>query len=282
MPELPEVETIARQLNRALKNKVVKNVNVLRERCFQGDAEKVCGWTISGVTRKSKVIEIKFGGHDEMLIIHLKMTGQLIFVDGLERIVGGHPTADWVKELPSKHTRVVVNFDDGSKLFFNDMRMFGWIRLVSVEEYEEKTKKQAPDVTDDSFTLNYFADTIKKTSRPIKIAIMDQEKIGGVGNIYANDALYLARVLPGRKSNLLSSDEIRRLYDAIKKVIDLGIQYGGASAANYVDTKGLGGTYQEYFLTYKQDGKPCKVCGKLIKKVKLGGRGTYYCEGCQK
>ena len=282
MPELPEVETIARQLDKALTNRTVKKIEVIRERCFYGDAQSIVGWKVSEVSRKSKVIEIMFAGNEEMIIVHLKMTGQLIFVDGEEWIVGGHPTADWTKELPSKHTRVIVNFSDGAKLFFNDMRMFGWMKLVSVEKYEKEIKKQVPDVIDKHFTEDYFAKVLEKSGRAIKQVLMDQEKIGGVGNIYANDALYLSGIMPDKKANSLTDKEIKKLYDAVREVISLGIKYGGASAANYVDTKGLGGTYQDHFLTYKKDGEVCKRCGGIIKKMKLGGRGTFYCPGCQR
>lgn len=282
MPELPEVETIARQLDKALSKRVIKNVEVLRDRCFHGDASNLVGWEVSKVSRKSKVVEIMFLGREDMIIVHLKMTGQLIFVDGKDRIVGGHPTADWTKELPSKHTRVIINFSDGSVLFFNDMRMFGWMKLMSIEKYEKEIKKQAPDVIEDHFTVEYLTTILKKTTRAVKLLLMDQEKIGGVGNIYANDALYLAGIMPDRKANSLSAKESEKLFDAVREVINLGIKYGGASAANYVDTKGLGGTYQDHFLTYKKDGEVCKRCGGIIKKMKLGGRGTFYCPGCQK
>lgn len=282
MPELPEVETISRQLNDALRGKRVKKVVVLKERSFHGDASSIAGWKVDKVGRKAKVLEILFAGKEEMIVVHLKMTGQLILVNGEERIVGGHPTADWVKKLPSNHTRVILVFDDESKLFFNDMRMFGWMKLLSKEKYQNEIKKQAPDVIDDDFTKEYFSQLVNKTGRAIKIVLMDQEKIGGVGNIYANDALYMAGIMPNRKANSLSDKEIDKLYEDVRKVINLGIKYGGASAANYVDTKGLGGTYQEHFLTYKQDGKPCKKCGEKIRKMTLGGRGTFYCPVCQK
>jgi formamidopyrimidine-DNA glycosylase len=210
------------------------------------------------------------------------MTGQLVFVDGNKRVVGGHPTADWVKDLPSKHTRVVVDFNDGSKLFFNDMRVFGWMKIIDKKKYEETVKKSAPDVTEKEFTLEYLTKLLEKSTKAIKLILMDQEKIGGVGNIYANDALYLAKVMPDRRAKSLDQEEISKLYDAVREVINRGIKYGGASAANYVDTKGLGGTYQDHFLVYKKDGQICKECGRKIQKMRLGGRGTFYCPRCQK
>lgn len=282
MPELPEVETIRRQLNEVLVGKKIKKVEVLREKSFGGDPKKLVGWEVSQVDRKSKLIEIYFKNREEILIVHLKMTGQLVFVDGEERVVGGHPTADWVSNLPSKHTRVVLNFVGGSKLFFNDLRVFGWMRMVNKEKYEKEMRKTSPDVTEKEFSLEYLTEVLKKSKRAVKLVLMDQEKIGGLGNIYANDALYLAKIMPNRKADSLSSLEIKNLLMAIREVINRGIKYGGASAANYVDTKGMGGTYQDHFLVYKRDGQPCGRCKGVIQKMKIGGRGTFYCPRCQK
>jgi formamidopyrimidine-DNA glycosylase len=316
MPELPEVETIRRQLSEVLVGKKILRIEVLREKSFGGNPKILGGWEIEKVGRKSKVIEMYFKGKARILIVHLKMTGQLVFVPedertqriptspsrrqgyaGLrgagknsrtqdekiyKRIVGGHPTADWVKDLPSKHTRVVVQFTDGSKLFFNDMRVFGWMRIITKTQRIKNSRTQAPDVVDRKFTLDYFGNTLKKSKKAVKLVLMDQEKIGGVGNIYANDALYLAKVMPNREANSLSIAETKKLWTAVKEVINKGIKYGGASAANYVDTKGMGGTYQDYFLVYKRDGQVCKKCGSKIVKMKIGGRGTFYCPKCQK
>jgi len=282
MPELPEVETIRRQLNEVLIGKKIQHVEVLREKSFGGEPGKLIGWEIERVERKSKLIEIYFKGKKEVMIVHLKMTGQLVFVDGMKRVVGGHPTADWVSELPSKHTRVVVDFTDGSKLFFNDMRVFGWMRMVDKGKYEREMRKTSPDVTEKEFSLEYLTKVLKKSGKAIKLVLMDQNMIGGVGNIYANDALYLAKVRPDRKANSLSDVEIKSLLSSVREVINKGIKYGGASAANYVDTKGLGGTYQDHFLVYKKDGQRCKKCGEKIVKIKFSGRGTFYCPKCQK
>jgi len=282
MPELPEVETIRRQLNEVLVGKKIKSVEVLREKSFGGDSNKLVGWEVERVGRKSKLIEIYFNNKEEMMIIHLKMTGQLVFVDGRKRVFGGHPTADWVSDLPSKHTRVILNFADGSKLFFNDMRVFGWMRMVNKENYEKEMRKTSPDVTEREFSLEYLTEVLKKSKKAVKLVLMDQEKIGGLGNIYANDALYLAKVMPNRKADSLSPLEIKKLLVSIREVINRGIKYGGASAANYVDIKGMGGTYQDHFLVYKRDGQLCSRCKGIIQKMKVGGRGTFYCPKCQK
>ncbi len=282
MPELPEVETISRQLNESISGRTVSQVEVLRQRSFWGDEKKIIDWKVESVSRKSKLIEIRFSNQTEMIIVHLKMTGQLIFVDGTKRVVGGHPTPDWVNELPSKHTRVIWKFKDGARLYFNDMRVFGWMKIVSKEKYENEIRKQSPDIIDRGFTDEYLFDILKKTKKTIKFVLLDQEKMGGLGNIYVNDALFLAGIRPDRKADSLSWEEGRRLHKAAVKVIRDGIKYGGASASNYVQVTGLGGTYQDHFLVYKKDGQKCTKCGETIKKIKLGGRGSFYCPNCQR
>ncbi len=287
MPELPEVETIARQLNNFLVGRVICAVKVYRDKNFVGDKEILVGGKIKRIGRVAKMVEIELENADFIVQVHLKMTGQLIYIERTQsegkRIVGGHPSADWVNSLPSKHTRIEIVFDDNSALFFNDMRAFGWMRVVSLQLADNSLQiKKVPDVVDEEFSLDYFEKVLIKNKRPIKIVLLDQQLMGGIGNIYANDALNMAKILPTRKACELTKEEAKKLYEAVRFVINLGIECGGASAANYVDTKGLGGTYQNFFLTYKRDGQPCKNCGGKIVKVKLGGRGTFYCPNCQK
>lgn len=282
MPELPEVETIVRELDKVLPGKKIVKVEVFRQKSFVGDEKELVGKVIDDVERKSKMTVISFRDFAKKLVIHLKMTGQLIYLSGNRRVVGGHPTPDWVAELPSKSTRVIINFSDGGKLFFNDLRVFGWLKLMAKSDYEALIEKLPPDVTEKKFSLDYFRKSLEKSGRSVKLVLMDQEKFGGVGNIYANDALYLARIDPRRKARDITFEEASKLYRAVKKVIGLGIRYGGASVDKYVDAAGLGGEYQEHFLVYRREGQKCRRDGRVIKKLRLGGRGTYYCPGCQK
>ncbi len=289
MPELPEVETIIRQLDTKLVGKKIAKVEVLKTKSFSGDSESLVGLEIREVTRASKMIIFRFKGTDTVMLGHLKMTGQLVWrpqkweeKDLKGEIVGGHPTADWINTLPSKHTRVVLKFSDESQLFFNDLRIFGWLKLTTQEEVQKQISKLPPDVTDKRFTLGFFERVLNRSRRPVKIVILDQSLMGGVGNIYANDALFDAQVDPRRPATSLTKSEAQKLYKSIKKVINLGIKYKGASAANFVQTTGLGGKYQEHFLVYKKEGGKCPHCLGEIKKIKVGGRGTYYCPHCQK
>ncbi len=280
MPELPEVETIRRQLGEVLVGKEIEAIEVLRSKSFEGNTKELVGKVIKGVSRKAKIMVVSFGEWEKCLMIHLKMTGQLIFWGKSRKIVGGHPTLDWVNELPSSHTRVVITFAGGDKLYFNDMRVFGWIRLVTNKFAQTVFENLPPDVTDAKFSERYLREKLKST-KAVKLIIMDQEKIGGIGNIYANDALFLAGIRPNRPGKSLTKVETGKLYKAVRRVINLGIKLGGASASNYFDINGMGGSYQDHFLVYKRDGEKCEECGNMIKKMRLGGRGTFYCEVCQ-
>lgn len=288
MPELPEVETITRQLDEKLRGKRVVDVEVLREKSFRGNDDLLKGKKIGGVRRRAKLLIIEFKNWDRLVLVHLKMTGQLVWRSGdwkkgewKKELAGGHPTDDWINELPSSHTRVIWSFEDGSKLFFNDMRVFGWMKIEKVEKWEEEESQMPPDVVDDDFTLEYFKDFLSSTRRMVKTAIMDQKKMGGVGNIYASDALWKAKVHPKKRASKLSSDEAKRLHDALIEVVNKGIKMGGATYSDFKDTQGLGGSYQDHFLVYDRDGEKCKRCKGKIEKIKVGGRGTYFCPVCQ-
>ncbi|MEK7504233.1 MAG: DNA-formamidopyrimidine glycosylase family protein [Patescibacteria group bacterium] len=257
MPELPEIETVKLQLQKVLIGQV----------CLKSDFKEIVGKKVISLDRKGKALLINFG-KDLDLGFHFKMTGQLIYDDGKKRIAGGHPSEDMRAKLPNKHTRAVFEFEKGT-LFFNDMRRFGWIKI---------NPKFVSTLGEDALTIT----TLKKSSKPIKIAIMDQTLIAGVGNIYANDALWEAGIDPRVPSNKVTSDRAELLLEKIKLVLEDGIKYGGASMSDYVDANGEGGSYQNHFRVYKQDGKQCQRCKSVIKKIVMGGRGTYYCPECQK
>jgi len=263
MPELPEVETIRRQLNRVLVGQKIKKIESLHPKSLQGSSLKVAGKKIVAVKRKAKMIWIDLEG-DLNLLVHLKMTGQLL-----------------LNAQPGKHTRVVIELTK-DQLIFNDLRIFGWIKAVNNQELKQYFKKLPPDVVDKEFTLNYLRKILTSSGRAVKLVLLDQQKIGGVGNIYANDALYCAKVNPTLAARKVS--RIKELYQCVKQVINQGIKYGGSTASdeNYVNALGQKGKYQTKFLVYEQQGKKCQRCGGIIKKIKLGGRGTYFCPSCQK
>lgn len=319
MPELPEVETVVRGLDGVLPGKVVRSVAVRREKSAQSDMEPMVGKEIRAVDRVAKYIVVQFTDWDQLLIGHLKMTGQFVWRASAEKdekipdrlasnrrqtveddssgidvlpdesnemasqVVGGHPSGDWVEELPSSHTRIIVHFADGSRLFFNDQRVFGWMQLMSKSKWKKKVELLPPDVVDDAFTLEYLWEQVKKTRRAIKLLILDQQKMGGMGNIYANDALWKARIKPTRTSKYVRKYEVERLHSAMKGVLERAIELGGSSYSDFVDSEGMGGSYQDEFLVYDREGERClrDDCEGTIEKVTVGGRGTYFCPVCQ-
>ncbi|MFC1625755.1 bifunctional DNA-formamidopyrimidine glycosylase/DNA-(apurinic or apyrimidinic site) lyase [Patescibacteria group bacterium] len=282
MPELPEVESIKNQLEKLLKGHEIVSVEVLRRKNFQGDEKKLWGLKILGSRRLGKVIVINLSNNYSILT-HVKMTGQYIYEGPnlkkphklSKKVIGG---------VPGKHTLVVFRLDKGGILYYNDVRRFGWIKLVKTSKVGEESfiKKLGPEPLKD-LTLDKFMNILSKTKKPIKVVLMDQGKMGGVGNIYANDALWLARVNPKKKADSLKMKEIKDLYEAILSVLKKGIKYGGASEIAFVTPDGSEGKYQAHTLAYGRQGEPCERCHiATFKKFFLGGRGTYWCPVCQK
>lgn len=282
MPELPEVETIVRRLQTVLPGKTVLSVDQLHPKTWQGDVAAVIGQEIQRIERRAKIMRIVLA-NEVSLLIHLKMTGQLIFVDATQRLGGGHPTADWVNELPGKHTRTMIGLSKNATLYFNDQRLFGWIKVSSAEEVTRLFAALGPDVTDLVVSAEYLAEQLKRRGIPIKAAIMDNSIICGVGNIYACDALNLAQIDPRRPAKSLSMGEVERLWLAIKQVITQGIELGGTTTdGKYVDIYGFAGGYQAVMRTYDRAGQACLNCGQPIHKMQIAGRGTYWCPHCQR
>ena len=283
MPELPEVETIVRRLLPKIKGKNITRIKVLREKSWQGDAQLVLNNEVVDVYRRAKLTIIKLAKNDYFLLVHLKMTGQLIYVGAdQERVGGGHPTADWVAALPSKHTRIIFDLSDGAKLFFNDMRVFGWIKTLDQPQLEAELGKYGPDVIDENLTAKKLWEKLQKKNVSIKQAIMDNKIMAGVGNIYACDGLNLARLSPTRLAKSLTLVGTDKLLVALREVVNLGIKLGGATISDYTDVDGFAGQYQTVCRVYGKEGLACPNCGGKIKRIKQGGRSTFFCPDCQK
>jgi len=281
MPELPEVETIVRKLQTVLPGKKIHTTVAVHAKTFVGDPAVVIGLEVLSVTRRAKIIQLQLS-QGQNLLIHLKMTGQLIYLDHEQRLGGGHPTPDWINELPSKHTRVFFAFKDTSQLFFNDQRLFGWIKLLADHEVKALFSALAPDVIDEVVTAEYLANKIKNRSQNIKQLSMDNTVMCGLGNIYACDALNMAKLHPLRPGKSLSFAEIETLLHSAKEILAKGIELGGTTFdGKYVDSEGLAGKYQNIVRVYDREGLPCQNCQQLITKMQIGGRGTYFCANCQ-
>jgi formamidopyrimidine-DNA glycosylase len=197
---------------------------------------------------------------------------------------GGHPSKDWFEYLPNSTTHIIFHFSDRSVLFFNDMRKFGWIKVIKSDELEAKLSSElGPEPLDKSFTADELAKIIRsKPKWNIKKILTDQTLISGIGNIYADEALYWAGILPTRIGGEISDDEILKLRDAIIKSLEVGLKYGGSSENTYVRVDGSRGHAQEHSQVYGREGKPCNHCQGKVEKIRLNGRGTHFCTNCQK
>ncbi|MGA3291562.1 MAG: bifunctional DNA-formamidopyrimidine glycosylase/DNA-(apurinic or apyrimidinic site) lyase [Candidatus Microgenomates bacterium] len=282
MPELPEVETMRLQLEKYLTGHKIISVEVRNRKTFQGDEGKIVGGKVTGTRRFGKVSVIDLN-NDYSILTHVKLTGQYIYRGPnlknpkalSPKVTGG---------IPGPHTLVIFNLDRGGELYYNDVRRFGWIRIEKTPDVEKEKfiSKLGPEPFKD-LTLEKFKEILSGSGRPVKIVLMDQTKMGGVGNIYANDALWLAGINPKKKADSLGEKEVKNLYDAILSVLKAGIKYGGASELAFVTPDGEEGEYQNHTLVYGHIGEPCERCHKAtIKKFFLGGRGTYFCPICQK
>ncbi len=280
MPELPEVETIRTQLADKLVGRKIVGVEVRLPKIWQGDKAKVVGQTIKQVERRAKIIIIKLS-NGYSLVTHLKMTGQLVYGDKTAETISFHqgiPFAGF--SLPAKTTHVILKLDKGT-LFFNDMRQFGWMKVVSQEQLAEIDEKHGPDALGAGFTAEYLAKILSNWSRPVKLLLMEQSKIAGIGNIYANEALWCAKISPMKRGKEV--ENVTELYRCIKEVLEKGLKYGGSSAADEAFVNALGGRghMQEHFNVYQKQKTPCPRCGATIAMSRIGGRGTFFCPKCQ-
>lgn len=286
MPELPEVETVRRGLENLVIGRIVKSASHDTPKAFPnvpGDVSQfLIGAIVVGIRRRAKVLLIDLSTN-YTLVIHLKMTGQLVFV-GDERFGAGHPNDSLIGTLPDKSTRVTFEFKDGSTLFFNDQRKFGWVKLIPTLEVPniDFMKKVGPEPLEADFTWQEFAERFKRRARTsIKAAILDQTVVAGVGNIYADESLWGAKIHPKRLVGSIADDEFKQLYIELRLVMNLAIEKGGSSNRNYINAEGKKGSYMDFARVFRREGLPCPRCGTEIIKFKAAGRGTHVCPVCQ-
>ena len=287
MPELPEVETVKRGLERLIIGKTIKKVTHDTPRSFPNAAADVRGFLIGAkiikVRRRAKVLIIELSS-EYSLVTHLKMTGQLVFV-GEERFGAGHPNESLVEQLPDKSTRVTFDFEDNSKLFFNDQRKFGWMRLIPTLEVPniDFMKKVGPEPLEADFTWQQFAERFERRAKTsIKAALLDQTVVAGVGNIYADESLWGAKIHPKRLVGSISEVEFKKLYNELREVMNLAIEKGGSSNQNYINAEGKKGSYMDFARVFRREGLMCSRHPDVeIIKFKAAGRGTHICPVCQ-
>lgn len=288
MPELPEVETVRRGLEKLIVGKQIATVVHDTPKSFpnaESDVEQfLIGAEVAAVRRRAKVLLIDL--HNEYtLLIHLKMTGQLVYVDDQARFGAGHPNDSLINKLPDKSTRVTFTFKDGSNLFFNDQRKFGWVRLMPTVEVPniDFMQKVGPEPLGDGFTAAAFIVHVRRRANTtIKAAILDQTVIAGIGNIYADESLWGAKIHPTMLVKNVSDAKLRTLFTEMQYVLLLAIEKGGSTDRNYVDAEGKKGSYIDFARVFRREGKPCPRCGAEIIKTRVAGRGTHVCPGCQK
>jgi len=280
MPELPEVETIKRGLSEFLINKKIRKIEIFCDKSFLGPNELANSEIIS-ISRRGKALLINLK-NGITLMIHLRMTGQLIYRSDNNSFAGGHPSDNFISELPNKQTRVVFELDDG-KLFFNDQRKFGFVKVLPTAEVKndpfiKKLAKEPWEMSVEEFVKNLN----RHKNSAVKPTILDQTVLAGLGNIYADEALFLSKIHPERLVSSLSEIEIKNLLENSKKVMEESIDSGGSTMATYVKADGTKGDYLKKFAkVFRREGEPCVRCGTEIIKIRVAGRGTHLCPKCQ-
>lgn len=282
MPELPEVETICRRLEPVLAGQHISAVSVRTAKSWSGDSESIVGLKITRVSRRAKMILLHLSDM-RTLLVHLKMTGQLLYEHQGKRTGGGHPTSDWVATLPSKATHIIFSLADGAHLYFNDSRLFGWIHLLNAKQLEAALAPYGRDYTDPSVMAEQFWAATHSKRRAIKSLLLDQHIFAGVGNIYACEALFHAKVHPERSSESLTRTETDVILSNVRNVLQTAIQFEGTSHdQGFAKVVGLAGKYQDQLCVYRRAGLPCIKCNTPISSVVQSGRSSYCCVTCQK
>lgn len=287
MPELPEVETVRRGLELLIVGKRIQSVSHDTPKSFPNAPGEVnaflLGATMTAVRRRAKVLLIDLSS-EHTLVIHLKMTGQLVYRG--EQVFGaGHPNDSLVGELPDRSTRVIIEFTDTSKLFFNDQRKFGWVKLYPTIEVPniDFMKRVGPEPLEDDLSHTDFVQRLRRRNgTTVKAALLDQTVIAGIGNIYADEALWGARIHPASRVRDIADEKLQTLLDEVRYVLRLSIEKGGSTDKNYVNAEGKRGSYIDFARVFRREGLPCPRHPDVsIEKSRVAGRGTHTCPVCQ-
>lgn len=275
MPELPEVETIRRQLAPVVEGRLVTNVLVTDPRLVapetpRGFANRLTGCRIERAGRRGKYFDFTLDDGAE-LIMHLRMTGNLLYLSE-------------AAATPSAHLRAVMLLDNGAALAFTDPRRFGTATIVESATDADAyfASRLGPEPFDDEFTGSYLHQATRGRRAPVKALLLDQRRIAGIGNIYADEAMYRAGIAPARRAGRLTLKQCDLLRDAIRDALTAGIDAKGASIDDFRDAYGVRGSFQDQFLVHRREGLPCPGCGATVVKTRVAGRGTYFCRDCQR
>ena len=272
MPELPEVETVRRGLEKMILGKKISSVEISYPKMIKTDfgqfQKELPGQVVETMGRRGKYL--LFHLSDKILISHLRMEGKYFY---------------YPDEIPTrKHAHVFINFEDGGTLVYEDVRKFGTMELLAPELLDSYfiSKKLGPEPTEQDFDLERFKLALKKSKKPIKSHLLDQTLVAGLGNIYVDEVLWRAKVHPSRTSNSLSTQEAIKVHGETIKVLGEAVEKGGSTIRTYTNAFGEDGTMQEFHQVYDKTGQACSRCGAIIEKIQFGGRGTHFCSKCQR
>ena len=272
MPEIAEVETVRNTLKSMILNKKIVDVNIIYPKIIESNISDfkdiLIGRKFIDIDRIGKWL--MFDLNDYYLLSHLRMEGKYFVKKSTDEII--------------KHEHIIISFDDGTDLRYHDTRKFGRMNLVKKSDIDkvEAIKKQGIEANSNKLTKEYLYDKIHKKNIPIKSLLLDQTIISGLGNIYANEVMFDARINPNKLGKDISLKECDLIVKASKKIIDAAIKDGGTTIKSYTSSLGVTGRFQQHLMVHKREGEECKVCGTLIENIKIGGRSTYFCPKCQK
>ena len=272
MPEIAEVRVVANTLKKQILNKKIKKVKILYKGIIEGNLNdfisNIENKNIKDITTYGKWIMFNLG--DKTLLSHLRMEGKYFYLDSTQEI--------------DKHTHVIFSLNNNMDLRYNDVRKFGKMILVDTKEIfnNKHIAKLGLEPDDNKLTSEYLLNKLKNKKEPIKNALLDQTIINGLGNIYANEVLFAARINPLKLSSFINKKEAENIIDSAKRIITKSYELGGTTIKSYTSSLGVIGQYQKELMVQSRENMPCKVCGSPIKRSKINGRSTFYCEKCQK
>jgi len=287
MPELPEVETVCRQLDPELTGRTIESLEVLDARWCRPTPPRrleraVAGATIAGLHRRGKYLLLGLDG-ERTLVMHLRMTGNLVLVEGESKLdpSEGQRLYEGERSTSERHLRARFALDDGRELWFTDPRRFGEAFLIDDAKLDERFAGLGVEPFSGDFTAAALAQMAAGRTAPLKSFLLDQRHVAGVGNIYADEALFRARLHPLSPAGSMKPEHAEALRDAVVAALKAGIDRGGASIDDYRDGRGGMGTMQDEFLVHTREGEECPECGGPISRIVVSGRSTYYCPTCQ-
>lgn len=272
MPEIAEVETVRNTLKKMILNKKIKDVQIIYPKMIESNIEEFSkilkGKSFIDIDRIGKWLLFDLGEY--YLLSHLRMEGKF-FVKKQEEPI-------------EKHEHIIITFEDNTDLRYHDTRKFGKMNLVKKEELKnvEAISKQGIEPISKDLTKEYLKEQFKRKTGPIKNLLLDQTIISGLGNIYANEVLFASKIYPEKKGSDLTIEECQKIVDSCKDIITKAIENGGTTIKSYTSSLGVTGRFQQFLNVHKKEGEPCPICKEPIKRIKIGGRSTYYCSKCQK